>query len=234
MAYEKPITIDFIDFKEELLPSGRKLLNLIFKQKFGTSHYKWTPPWRGDFGVEKLFFKALEIEDWNDPEGVWSKELKQASKEIPSLDEIRLPFKIIIGEITEEREKQSGEKKFKNLYRIAVQILKEEEEKIEIRTVEEVNKIFIQIGNIKIAWDSLKNFLLKKQIELISTEPTTIEEYSYSEWIHYGILFNIWLPMGLSKIQYQSISREIASGIRAFTRKYFSDYKALKRGFEDI
>jgi hypothetical protein len=233
MTYEKPTTLDSIAFEEESLPSGRKLLHLILKHKFGNSHYKWTPPWKGECGVEKLFFKALEIEEYNDPEGAWSKELKQASHEIPSLDEIRLPFKIIMGEIAEEREMQSGEKQYKNLYRIAVRILMDEEEKIEIRTVEEVHKIFIKIGEIKIAWESLKSFLLKKQIELISTEPKTIGEYYYNDLIAEGIQFNIWLPMGLSKIQYQSVSREIASGIRAFTRKYFSDYKALKRGFEE-
>lgn len=233
MAYEKPITIELIDFKEELLPSGRKLLHTIFKHKHGTSHYKWTPPWKGDSGVEKLFFKALEIEEHNDAEGAWSKELKQASKEIPILNEFRLPVKITIGEMTEVKNIETRGKQYKNLYMIAIEILKDEENGTQVQRVVKVDKIFIQIGDIKIAWDSLKSFLLKKQIELISTEPEEIGDYFYSDWIPSGIRFNVWLPMGLGKIQYQSISQEIASSIRSFIRKYLSDYKSLKKGFEE-
>ena len=118
MTNEKPIAIESVRFQEESLPSGRKLLHFIFKQKFGTYHYKWTPPWKGDYGVERLFFKALEIEEWNDYDGVWSKELKQASKEIPSLDEIRLPVTIRVGEMSEEYNAE-GEME----YRIAIEVL---------------------------------------------------------------------------------------------------------------
>ena len=235
MTYGKPITVNLIAFEEKLLPSGRKLLHLIFKQKFGTSHYKWTPPWKGEHGVERLFLKAFEIEEYNDPEGIWSKELKEASEEVPSLGEIRLPLKIHLGEITEVKDKEIGVKQYKKLYRVAVEILKNEEEGVEVRRVDEVHKIFIQIDNLKIAWDSLKNFLLtKKEVELISTEPEEVGEWFYSDWIPTGIHFNIWLPMGLSKVQYQSVGREMGSSIRSFIRKYLSDYKASKRGFEEL
>ena len=229
MTYDKPITIDSVAFKEELLPSGRKLLHLIFKQKFGTSHYKWTPPWKGDYGVERLFLKALEIEEYNDPEGAWSKELKQASQEVPSLDEIRLPLRIHLSEMTEVETEERGKE-----YRIAVELLRDETDETTVGLNSEGEKDFIQIGNIKIAWDSLKSFLLKKQISAISKNIKSVivgEDPQYSEEV--GVRFYIWLSIELSKVQYQTISREVASSIRSFIRKYLSDYKALKRGFEE-
>jgi len=235
MTYEKPITIDLIDFKEELLPSGRKLLHTIFKQKYGDSHYKWTPPWKGDFGVEKLFFKALEIEEWNDYDGVWSKELRESSKEIPSLDEIRLPVRILIGEMTEVVDEAKGKQ-----YRVGVEISTNWTEAITVSTSEEGEKEFLQIDDIKIAWDSLKRLMLKKQIVGISKSIEYFmrgSEFDPKEGEHpkeMGVRFYIWLPTDLSKIQYQNISGEIASSIRSFIRKYLSDYKALKKGFEEV
>ena len=62
----KPRSIQLIGFEEELLPSNRKLLHCLFKDKFGTSRYVWTPPWKAESGVERLFLKALEIEEWNE------------------------------------------------------------------------------------------------------------------------------------------------------------------------
>jgi hypothetical protein len=229
VAYAKPITVDLIAFEEELLPSGRKLFHTIFKQKFGTYHYKWTPPWKGDYGVERMFLKALEIEEYNDPEGVWSKELKQVSQEVPSLDEIRLPLSIHLGEMTEVETEKRGKE-----YRIAVELLEDETDKTIVALNSEGEKFFIRIGNIKIAWDSLKIFLLKKQVSAISKEPQSIivGEFPYTEEV--GVRFYVWLSIELSKVQYQTISREIASSIKSFIRKYISDYKALKRGFEEM
>ena len=156
MTYEKPITIDSIAFEQELLPSGRKLLHLIFKQKFGTSHYKWTPPWKGDYGVERLFFKALEVEEWNDYEGVWSKELRQASKEVPSLDEIRLPVKVRLGEMIGPMKIREGSDE--DTYKVAVELLSDEQ-----RAWQDMlgGKPLICIGEVKIPWDSIKCLSLK-------------------------------------------------------------------------
>ena len=235
MTYEKPITIESITFEEELLPSGRKLLHLIFKQKFGASHYKWTPPWKGDYGVERLFFKALEIEEWNDYDGVWSKELKQASKEIPSLDEIRLPLRILIGEMTEVVDEAKGKR-----YRVAVEISTNWTEAIVVFTSEEGEKEFIQVDDIKMAWDSLKRLMLKKQIVGISK---SIE--SFMRGIEFdpeggehpeemGVRFYVWLEAGAEKSEYQVIGKELAANIRSFIRKRLSDHQALKRGFEEV
>ena len=234
MEYTKPVNIESINFEEESLPSGRKLVHIIFKQKFGTYRYKWTPPWKGEYGVEKIFLKALEIEEFNDPEGIWSKELKEAAKEVPSLDEIRLPLKITLGEITEEIYKESGDKQYHNLYRIYVEILEDKDTGVGISLNEEVHKIFIKIGNVKIAWNSLKDSLQSiKEIKLVSTEPEEMGEYIYSEWCPNGIHFCVWIPMELNKSQFQNVGREISFNIRSIIRKYLSHYKALNRGFEE-
>ena len=64
--------IMLVEFQEEPVASGRKLLHCIFKGRYSDELYKWTPPWRQkprEQGVERLFFKALEVEEWNDPDG---------------------------------------------------------------------------------------------------------------------------------------------------------------------
>ncbi len=239
MAYGKPITIDSIAFEEELLPSGRKLLHLIFKQKFGASHYKWTPPWKGDFGVEKLFFKALEIEEWNDYDGVWSKELRKSSKEIPSLDEIRLPVKIRLGELTGPMKNQLDE----DTYRLAVELLSDEKQAY---IAESGGESFICIGEVKIPWESFSAFLLKiPVVRGASKGIETVTEWVGDEWdgegtvVHgdwedKGVRFWIWLKIGIEKAEYQVIGKELAANIRSFIRKRLSDYQALKRGFEEL
>lgn len=237
MAYEKPITIDSIAFEEEPLPSGRKLLHLIFKRKFGTSHYKWTPPWRGDYGVERLFFKALEIEEWNDYEGVWSKELRQVSKEIPSLDEIRLPVKVGVGEMTGPIEDKSEDELIDSTYRVAIELLTDEK-----RAWKDVSggKPLMCIGEVKIPWDSLSAFLLKIPIiRGVSKEIETFGDWvptspGHGDWEDMGIRFYVWLKAGAEKAEYQVIGKELASNIRSFIRKRLSDHQALKRGFEEV
>jgi hypothetical protein len=233
MSYEKPITIDSFTFDEELLPSGRKLLHLIFKQKFGPSHYRWTPPWKGDYGVEKLFFKALEIEEWNDYDGVWSKELRQASKEIPSLDEIRLPVKIGVGELTGPVKNQLGE----DTYKLAVELLNDEKRAYKDTSGD---KSLICIGEVKIPWESFSTFLLKiPAIRGVSKGIETFGDWfpttpGHGDWEDIGVRFWVWLKIGIEKSEYQVIGKELAAQIRTFIRKRLSDYQALKRGFEEI
>jgi len=232
MAYEKPITTVSIAFEEELLPSGRKLLHLIFKQKFGSYHYKWTPPWKGNYGVETLFFKALEIEEWNDYEGVWSKELKQASKEVPLLDEIRLPVKIGVGDMTGPIHGEFDD----NTYKVAIQLLTDEK-----RAWKETSggKLLVCIGEVRIPWDSLKAFLLN--IPMIRGVSKGIEDIFdwigddyHGDWENIGVRLHVWLEAGAGKNEYQVMGKELAAKIRAFFRKCLSDHQALKRGFEEL
>jgi hypothetical protein len=149
-------SIELIGFREELIASGRKLLYCDFKDKFGTYRYAWMPSWKGEGGVERLFFKALEIEEWNDYEGVWDKELKKAATEIPLLEDTRLPIELRIGSIALSSLKPS-EGDEEETYRVTVEILSDEEQ---AREVYEYKEYFICIGAIRISWDFLKAFLL--------------------------------------------------------------------------
>lgn len=238
----KPKSVELAEFREELLPSGRKLLHCIFKEKFGSFRYVWTPPWRGAFGVESLFFKALEIEEWNDYEGVWSKELRQAAEEIPLLEEIKLPVKIRVGEIIELRE-TLAEGQEEDYYKVAIEVLNDE---VKAWKHVEGKKSFICIGKVKISWDSLQSFLFKGgKIEGVSKGVETVTEWQgdkwdeektivHGDWKDIGVRFYVWLESGADKAEYQVTAKEIASGIRSFIRKRLSDYQALKRGFEEL
>lgn len=222
-------------FDEELLPSGRKLLHCVFKEKFGTFRYIWTPPWKGNFGVERLFFKALEVEEWNDYEGVWSKELRQAAAEIPALEEIKLPVKIQLGEIADIAE----DEELPRAYRVAIDVLSEEA--TAYKEVEGV-KTFICVDKVKFSWDSLKSFIFK--VNKIWSVSTNVEDATECiAWYEngacaqretVGVRFYVWLEAGLEKNEYLVIAKEIAFNIRSFVRKGLSDYRALKRGFEEL
>ena len=89
-----------VDFQEEILPTSRKLLHCIFQDRYSDWTYRWPPPWRDkerERGVERLLLKALEVEEWNDPKGIWSDELKKAAEEIPQLKEFQLPVEVSCG-----------------------------------------------------------------------------------------------------------------------------------------
>ena len=75
---------------------------------------------------------------------------------------------------------------------------------------------------------------MKKPIAAISRgfEKVIIGEYPYHEEV--GVRFYIFLTKGLNKMEYRNISREVASNIRSYIRKYLSDYKAIEGGFEEI
>jgi len=229
----RPRSIELAEYQEELLPSGRKLLHCIFKDKFGTFTYKWTAPWKGEVGVEKLFFKALEIEEWNDYEGAWSKELRQASKEIPSLEEMELPVRIQVGQMAEVIEDRlTGE-----AYRAAIEVLSDQ---VRAWQDKEGEELFLCIGEVKISYRSLSSALLKQRnIKGISEGIEDFKDWvesgpGYGDWERLGICFYVWLDAGLDKTAYQVMGRQLASDIRSFIRKRLSDHRALKRGFEEL
>ncbi len=229
MANNKPINIELTNFNEEPLPSGRKLLHLIFKQKFGNYHYRWTPPWKGDYGVEKLFFKALEIEEWNDYEGVWSKELRQASKEVPSLDEIRLPVKIRVGELIGPFDTDPSH------YQVAVEIITDGKP---VSRDAWDGESYICIGETRIPFSALCSFL--PEIVIPDTLETVTQPYEWDgdgnplRCEDIGVRFYMFTFAGEEKAKYQVIGRELAFKLRSFIRKCLSDHKSLKMGFEEI
>jgi hypothetical protein len=208
------------------------LLHCIFKDKFGNSRYIWTPPWKGESGVESLFFKALEIEEWNDYDGAWSKELRKAAQEIPSLEEIKLPIKIKLGGMTELPADEKGP----GTYRATVQVLNDE---LNAWIDKESERSFLCIGEVKVSWESFKNFLLEQpRIRSVSKGMEKVGEFSgsggYGEWEDLGVRFYVWLELGADKSGYEVIGRELVSCIRSFIRKRLSDYRALKRGFDEL
>lgn len=199
-------------------------MHCIFRDKYGSLfHYRWTAPWRekeGEHGIHRLFFKSLEIEEWNDYEGVWSEEFKKVAKEVPPLEDIELPIKIEMAGITEVA--CQGKEA---LWEISVAILSDKEE------VVKVGDQGIRVGAVEMAWYSL-------QVELYSIAeiegiPNGIVGIYDDYGCEIGVCFPILIRKVADKAECQIISRGIASCIRHFIRGRLSEYKAIKRGFEE-
>jgi hypothetical protein len=154
----KPKSVKLINLEEELLPSGRKLLHCIFQNRYGSGfQYKWTAPWRdkeSEYGVQRLFFRCLATEEWNDYDGVWSEELRKVSREVPLLEDMVLPVKIEVGGVTEIVDVVE-EGKWESLV-VEVNILSEEEN---VMTYRGGGEDYIRVGDVRMAWASLKSEL---------------------------------------------------------------------------
>jgi hypothetical protein len=229
----KPKSIKLVGFKEELLPSGRKLIHCILEDKYGDSRfrYRWTAPWRdkeGEHGVERLFLKCLEIEEWNDYEGVWSEELRKVSKEVPSLEEAKLPVKISFGGITDDvKVNEVGEAV--EYWVLQVSILQDE---LPVMLHKQAGKDYILIGEVSMSWDSLQKELFNTEgVKFLSAQDCKLLGPELSPII--GVDFRIGVEKLADKTQYQIISRRIASCIRHFIRSRLSEYKAIKKGFAE-
>jgi hypothetical protein len=231
MMDERPTTIEPLSLQEETLPSGKKSLRLIFKQRFGAARYEWTPPWKGDYGTEKLLFKALEVEEWNDYDGVWSGELKQASTKVPALDEMRLPVRIRVGEIVGPMKMREAPVEIG--YRLAVELLNDDKRAWQDQLGK---KTLLCIGDVKIPLESLSGVLfpmalvrgMAMQLENVYESG---EEDAESGTI--GVRFHVYLKSGAGKADYQAFGKELAAGLRSFIRKSLGDHQAVKKGFED-
>lgn len=228
---EAPTAIESVNLKEETLPSGKKVLRFIFKQKFGNYHYEWTPPWKGESGAERLLIKALEIEEWNDYDTAWSGELKQASAQVPALDEIRLPVRIRVGELVgpmkiREEPDETG-------YRLAVEVLSDDKRACQ-DTLEKA--ALICVGDVKMPLESLTAIIfamplvrgVSRQLEDV---PGPEDEDGDAESA--GVRFYVWLKSGAAKTDYNILGKELSSSIRSFMRKCLSDHQALKKGFDE-
>ncbi|GFP24684.1 hypothetical protein HKBW3S43_00108 [Candidatus Hakubella thermalkaliphila] len=92
----KPRTIKLrkdTPFGEELLPQ-QTLLHIYFQDNY-QNDFKWTPRWKD---MLTIFYKAWEVEEKNNPAGIWDEEFKKMEKEISVIKEYRLPVKIKCGE----------------------------------------------------------------------------------------------------------------------------------------
>jgi hypothetical protein len=212
-------SIKFDRFQEDPLPSGRVLLHCFFRDNWGNS-YKWTPPWKE---VEKIFLKAIEIEEGNEPEGVWDEELKKVSQKLPSLKAFRLPVKIGCLRLEDLGEEN---------YRMTIEILGEE------KTVEREGDNF-SVGACVINL----SHLLKRVLDLerlggrrygIGINPYTLRSV-FTDWpdpVEIGVCFDIWLKKGMETTEYVTAAREILGVIRSYIREVLSDFGAIKEGFE--
>jgi len=232
----KPRSVKLSDIREELLPSGRKLLSCIFEDKFGNSQacYQWIPPWRskkGDIGVEQLFLKSLDVEMWNDPEGAWTRELREVSKEIPNLEDLRPPVKIEIAEMTEDtflgKQEQAEE-----CWQLRLNLSSDEEY---VGTQKAGDKVYLTIGQVSMLWEKLKGELFKvKGVKGLSREPKGPEICDPDGVPRFNIVeFLVRVNKTTDKTEYIVLSKEIVATIRNFIQRRLSEYRALKRGLEE-
>lgn len=212
-------------------------MHCIFQNRYGSGfQYKWTAPWRdkeGEHGVQRLFFKCLGTEEWNDYDSVWSEELRKVAKEVPSLEKMVLPVKIEMGGVT-EIVTVGEEGKWESLG-IEVNILSDEEGVM--RDIEH-GKEYIMVGSVRMAWESLKYDL--ESLGRVSSVSEGIRKVTFmvpdgsGGYVDVeGVSFGVLIDRTVNKNEYQVISRGIASCIRHFIRSRLSEYKAIKKGFEE-
>jgi hypothetical protein len=222
-----PKAITLMNFQEELLPSGRKLLHGIFKSQWADELYRWTPPWRdkpGQYGVERLFFKALEVEEWNDPDGVWNEELKKAAEDIPPLKDMKVPVRVECSRLTALKSEHWG-------YKIDVSILGDDE-----KVSGGLPPGSFQIGRCsfnheRFKDDFLAHFSGKWGLSIGKTFERLWEGPDYAPE-EVGIAFSIWIPNNLDRVDYRSLGRELAYFVRSYIRRTLSDYRTIKSAFE--
>jgi hypothetical protein len=233
----KPKAIKLVRLEEEQLPSGRKLLHCFFKDRYGNlpHSYRWTAPYRGrdgDYGIENLFLKSIQVEEYNDYSGVWTQELKKVAEEIPLLDEMKLPVEIEIGgaiEDTQENDTGISEEYWK----IRVEISRGEQD---VSLHEEQGKQYLTIGQVNMAWKSLHHEISQtKEVEFISDEMSSLDDVDNAGYIvdTACIYFWLWLKKTADRVQYQVATRDISFRIRSFIRSRLSEYKSLKKGFQE-
>jgi hypothetical protein len=233
----KPKAIKLVRLEEEQLPSGRKLLHCFFEDRYGNlpHSYRWTAPYRGrdgDYGIEHLFFKSVQVEEYNDPSGVWTQELKKVAEEMPSLGEMKLPVEIEIGGAIEDMEDDNTGIS-EEFWKIRVEISRGEQD---VSLYEEQGKQYLTIGQVNMAWKLLKHEISQtKEVKFISEEmsPSNIVDNGGYIVDTVGIYFWLWLKKTADRVQYQVATRDISFRIRSFIRSRLSEYKSLKKGFQE-
>lgn len=231
-------SVRLIDFEEQLLTSGRKLLFVIFEDKFGDRRfrYRWPAPWadtQDGKGLVTLLVKAREVEEWNETEGAWSRELKEIAKELPGLEDLVLPAKIQIGRI-EETVAPDNEGELFDSWSIFVEILTESG-RIEV-IKDKWGNFRLDVGPVGMDWRALADNLRELEGVLLVENPKTMWQEGwtdqYSEPL--GVSFEVVVVKPSGSSRYRTIGREIAVCLRRFIRGRLGQYKSLRRGFEEF
>lgn len=212
-------SVKFDCFEESPLPSGKHLLHCVFKDSWGNT-YKWAPRWKD---VEEIFFKSVEIEERNEPEGVWDEELKRVAQKIPSLRAFKLPVKVGCLQV-----RDLGEN-----YCVTVEIVGEE------KTVS-MNYRDPHCDSFRVGASEIKFLPLLERIQQIDTsserrygigvDPKSLGTVLAGKG---GICFDIWLPKGMERIRYEAVTREIGAVIRSYLREVLACSEAIEEGFQD-
>lgn len=209
-------------FKEELLPH-QTLLHIYFMDR-GQNFYRWTPRIRGG-EVERIFFKMVEVEEKNSPEGVWSDELNKAAEQIPKLKEFKLPVRVTYAGL-EEAEGEEWK------YKIKIEVLGEK------APVSRINYETFRIGECSFKITRLLKGVTGRLQEdwglgFSETCHSIMEgDYPYSEEV--GIGFSVWMERQQERVDYQIIARELTGAIRSYIRGVLLDSRAFQKGFEEI
>jgi len=204
--------------KQELLQ--QTLLHVYFEDRWNND-FKWTPKWAE---VEKILFKALEVEENNDPEGAWNDELIKASEQVSSLKEYRLPVKVVCSGLSEvESEKWQ--------YEIQISILPDSG----VVGIKDMQGSRFYIDNCYFLMKNLGEKAFKGRIRYRMGIGKTCKEINASpypdRWIPGGIFFNVFLPKNLTRLEYQTLSRQIGATIRTYVRSIILDSKSIDKGF---
>jgi hypothetical protein len=237
---KQPKAIRLVRLEEEALDTGRKLLHCVFEDYhvyhgYQPRSYRWTAPWRSksrNYGVLQLFRKSHEVEEYNDFEGVWDEEFRKLAEEIPLLGEMKLPVEVGMGAAVEDIWIDSAGIP-QDCWKVCINISRDEEDAF---IHEEQGKQYLAIGAVNMAWGSLQHEIYQvKEVKFISDEMESSNIYDNAGYIidTTGIYFWLWLKKTADKVQYQTTTRNISFHIRSFIRGRLSEYRSLKRGFEE-
>lgn len=206
-------------FYEEPLPQ-QTLLHVYFIDNSGY-FYRWTPRIRGG-EVERIFFKMLEVEEKNSPEGAWSEELRKAAEQIPSLKDFKLPVMVECSGLAELEHEEWR-------YRIEITIAAEKEG---------VGQEFPQrkefsIGRCTFSMNSIADAISSSVRGRWKLGVSKVCEAIYVDDSVWGVSFYVLLGKGHERPEYQIIAREVAGAVRSHIRKVLLDFKAIEKGFTD-
>jgi len=210
-------------FKKEPLIQ-QTLLYIYFEDRW-RNFFKWTPKW---LDVEKIMWKALEVEEKNNPNGLWSKEWEKVSERIPYLKEFKLPVRVTCGDMGEVDEEEWR-------YRVEVCILPKES--TYVGGSRRGSKKF-SINNYTFKMGSLVNALKSVPVKYglaFGTEcfgiNQNVEPTDY--FPGGGVYFYVWLPYKISRADYRILAREMAGAIRSYIRSVILDLRNIEEGFEE-